>query len=39
MDASDIVKRLIELKKVSVQLKETSENPVDGHSDLLRGIL
>lgn len=39
MNSSEIVKRIMELKKVSVELKQTTEEKKNLDSNLLRGIL
>ena len=39
MNTSEIVKRIMELKKVSVELKQNTEEKKSMDSNLLRGIL
>ena len=39
MNSYDIVKRIMDLKKISVELKQSTEEPEKSDTNLLRGIL
>lgn len=39
MDTDNIVRRIIELKKVSVELKQSTENPSFTNTDFVKSIL